>query len=89
VASLSGRTNSGLTHDHAKLRDVIMSLQTHAFYSATGSECPNPGFLAFEPGMLSQESKIIELAAKSDLTIPSEAKASICARQTRPISGQP
>jgi VWFA-related protein len=156
VVSLSGRTNSGLTHDHAKLRDAMMSLQTHAFYSATDSECPNidyyqadliankhsnpaitsatqqvlncspgmdaqrdqvlaesiaesaarralvighqdvqltlanfaeivrrvstlpgqrtlvlvsPGFLAFEPDMLSQESKIIDLAAQADLTI--------------------
>ena len=41
VVSLSGQTNSGLTHDHAKLRDAIMSLQTHALYSATDSECPN------------------------------------------------
>jgi VWFA-related protein len=156
VVALSGRTNSGLTHDHAKLRDAIMSLQIHAPYSATGSDCPNidyyqadliankhsqpaitsaiqqvfncapgmdaqrdqalaesiaeaaarraltighqdvqltlanfaeivrrvstlpgqrtvilvsPGFLAFEPDMLSQESKIIDLAAQSDLTI--------------------
>ena len=156
VVSLSGRTNSGLTHDHAKLRDAMMSLQTHAFYGTSGSECPNidyyqadliankhdnaaitsatqqvlncspgmdaqrdqqlaeniaesaarralimghqdvqltlanfaeivrrvstlpgqrtlvlvsPGFLAFEPDMLSQESKIIDLAAQSDVTI--------------------
>jgi len=156
VISLSGRTNSGLTHDRAKLRDAIMSLQTHAPYSATGSDCPNidyyqadliankhnntaitsaiqqvlncapgmdaqrdqvlaeniaesaasralvighqdiqltlanlaeivrrvstlpgqrtlilvsPGFLAFEPDMVSRESKIIDLAAQSDLTI--------------------
>ena len=156
VISLSGRTNSGLTHDHARLRDAIVSLQTHSLYSATGSDCPNidyyqadlivnkhnntatasaiqqvlncapgmdaqrdqvlaeniadaaasrslvtghqdvqltlanfaeivrrvsslpgqrtlilisPGFLNFEPDMLSQESKIIDLAAQSDLTI--------------------
>ena len=156
VISLSGRTNSGLTRDHAKLRDAIMNLQTHALYSAAGSECPNidyylanlivnehsnaatasaiqqvfncapgmnaqrdqalaeslaqsaarralatghqdvqvtltnfaeivravstlpgqrtlilvsSGFFAFEPDTLSQESKIIDLAAQSDLTI--------------------
>ncbi len=156
VISLSGRTNSGLTHDRAKLRDAIMSLQTHAPYSATGGDCPNidyyqadliankhnntaitsaiqqvlncapgmdaqrdqvlaenianaaasralvighqdiqltlanlaeivrrvttlpgqrtlilvsPGFLTFEPDMLSKESNIIDLAAQSDVTI--------------------
>jgi VWFA-related protein len=156
VVSLSGKINSGLTQDHAKLRDAIMTLQTRALYGATGSECPNidyyqadlienqhsntaitsaiqqvfncapgmdaqrdralaesiaesaarralatghqdvqialanfaeiarrvstlpgqrtlilisPGFLVLEPDMLSQESKIIDLAAQSDLTI--------------------
>jgi VWFA-related protein len=40
VASTSGKTNSGWTHDRAKLEDAIMSLQTQALYRPDGSECP-------------------------------------------------
>jgi VWFA-related protein len=40
VVSTSGKTNSGWTHDRAKLEDAIMSLQIQALYQPDGSECP-------------------------------------------------
>jgi VWFA-related protein len=41
VVSTSGKTNSGLTRDRAKLQDAIMSLQTRSFYGADSAECPS------------------------------------------------
>jgi VWFA-related protein len=40
VVSLSGRTNSGLIRDRAKLQEAIMSLKRHGYYKADGAECP-------------------------------------------------
>jgi VWFA-related protein len=40
VVSTSGKTNSGWTHDSAKLQDAIESLQTQALYRPDESECP-------------------------------------------------
>lgn len=40
VVSTSGKTNSGWTHDRAKLQDAIVSLQTQALYRPDESECP-------------------------------------------------
>lgn len=44
VVSVSGRTNSGLTRDRAKLQEALMSLQTHSIYRADTRECPNIGY---------------------------------------------
>jgi VWFA-related protein len=41
VLSLSGKTNSGLTQDHAKLQESLMSLQTNSVYRADNRACPN------------------------------------------------
>ena len=41
VVSMSGRTNSGLTADRARLQAAIMKLQPQNLYRMTGSECPN------------------------------------------------
>lgn len=40
VVSLSGRTNSGLTRDHAKLHDAIMSLKPALLYQTDNADCP-------------------------------------------------
>jgi VWFA-related protein len=40
VASTSGRVNSGLRRDRAKLRDAIMSLQSQSLFTASAGECP-------------------------------------------------
>jgi VWFA-related protein len=41
VVSISGRTNSGLIRDRAKLQEATMSLKKQGFYQADGAECPN------------------------------------------------
>jgi VWFA-related protein len=41
VVSISGKTNSGLTRDRARLRDAIMSLQTHNVFRPDPRACPN------------------------------------------------
>ena len=40
VISLSGKVNSGLTGDQAKLRQAIMSLQPQGVLQSEGTECP-------------------------------------------------
>ena len=40
VLSISGKVNSGLTRDRAKLHDAIMSLQPRSLYTASAGECP-------------------------------------------------
>jgi VWFA-related protein len=44
VVSLSGKTNSGLTRDHARLRDAIMSLETHSTFRPDPRACPNVSY---------------------------------------------
>jgi len=40
VLSTSGKVNSGLTRDRAKLHDAIMSLQLRSLYTSSAGECP-------------------------------------------------
>jgi VWFA-related protein len=40
VVSTSGKVNSGLTRDHAKLHDAIMSLVPRSLYTGSAAECP-------------------------------------------------
>jgi VWFA-related protein len=40
VVSTSGKVNSGLTRDRAKLHDAIMSLQPRSLYTASAGDCP-------------------------------------------------
>jgi VWFA-related protein len=44
ILSLSGKTNSGLTRDRAKLQESLMDLQTHNEYRADAHDCPNIGY---------------------------------------------
>jgi VWFA-related protein len=41
VVSLSGKQNSGLTRDRAKLQDTIMSLQPRTLYLSSSADCPH------------------------------------------------
>lgn len=41
VVSVSGRINSGFTHDRTELQKAIMKLRPVALYRAAGQECPN------------------------------------------------
>jgi VWFA-related protein len=40
VVSISGKVNSGLTRDRAKLHDAIMSLEPRSLYTSSAGECP-------------------------------------------------
>ncbi len=40
VVSVSGRINSGLTRDHAKLRDAILNLRPQSIYRTGKDDCP-------------------------------------------------
>ncbi len=40
VVSTSGKVNSGLTRDRAKLHDAIISLQPRSLYTGSAAECP-------------------------------------------------
>jgi len=40
VVSTSGKVNSGLTRDRAKLHDAIMSLEPRNLYTSSAAECP-------------------------------------------------
>jgi VWFA-related protein len=44
VVSISGRTNSGVTRDKAKLAAAITSIEPRGLYKTEGSECPNIGY---------------------------------------------
>ena len=44
ILSLSGKTNSGLTRDRAKLQESLMDLQIHNVYRADTHDCPNIGY---------------------------------------------
>ena len=41
VVSISGRVNTGLTRDPAKLQDALMNLQPQGLYQAAAAECPD------------------------------------------------
>ncbi len=41
VVSLSGKTNSGLTRDNARLKDSLKSVSAHNMYRTDSSECPS------------------------------------------------
>jgi len=41
VVSLSGKTNTGLTRDRARLHDAIMNMQSRSLYKSDRAECPN------------------------------------------------
>ena len=41
VVSTSGKINSGLTRDRAKLQDAIMSLRPEGIYRTDKADCPN------------------------------------------------
>ncbi len=40
VVSISGKVNSGLTRDRAKLHDAIMSLEPRSLFTSSAGECP-------------------------------------------------
>jgi VWFA-related protein len=40
VVSLSGKTNSGITNDRAKLLDAVKSLRSRSVYGADSADCP-------------------------------------------------
>jgi len=40
VVSISGRTNSGVTNDRAKLKDAIMSIKLHSVFHNSIGDCP-------------------------------------------------
>lgn len=40
VISLSGKTNSGLTHDRATLQKAIMSLKAQSLFRPENNDCP-------------------------------------------------
>lgn len=44
VVSISGRTNSGVTRDRAKLEAAVSNLQPRSLYKSEGGECPNIGY---------------------------------------------
>jgi VWFA-related protein len=44
VVSTSGRTNSGLTRDRAKVQEALRKLQPQGLYRTSGSECPDIGY---------------------------------------------
>ena len=44
VIAMSGKVNTGLTQDKAKLETAIASLQPRGLYRGTGTECPEIGF---------------------------------------------
>ena len=48
VVSTSGKVNSGLTQDRAKLKDAIASLQPRALLRVGSQDCPNIGYYQAE-----------------------------------------
>lgn len=44
VVAMSGKVNTGLTRDKAKLETAIASLQPRGFYQSTEAECPSISF---------------------------------------------
>ena len=68
VVSVSGKTNSGLTHDRAKLNDAIMSLRPRGVYRSDGSDCPNIGYYQADQIQDKHDSVALEVAIQQALS---------------------
>lgn len=68
VVSVSGKTNSGLTHDRAKLNDAIMSLRSRGVYHSDGSDCPNIDYYQADQIQNKHDSVALEVAIQQVLS---------------------
>jgi VWFA-related protein len=67
VLSTSGRTNSGLTYDHAKLQETIMRLQPQNLYRSSGTQCPNLDY--YQADQMENQHNIMAVDAAIDETM--------------------
>ena len=68
IVSMSGKVNSGLTTDRAKLQAAIMKLQTENLYRMTGSECPNIDYYHADLIVNKHDSAALEAAIEEVLS---------------------
>jgi VWFA-related protein len=64
VLAMSGKVNTGLTRDHAKLQEAIASLQPRGIYRATGAECPSISF--YQADQIENKHDPVALAAATE-----------------------
>jgi VWFA-related protein len=67
VLSTSGRTNSGLTYDHAKLQETITKMQPQNLYRLTGTQCPNIDY--YQADLMENQHNHMALDAAIDETM--------------------
>jgi VWFA-related protein len=68
VVSVSGKTNSGLTRDRAKLNDAMMSLRPRGVYHSDGSDCPNIGYYEADQIENKHDAVVLEVAIQQALS---------------------
>ena len=64
VVAMSGKVNTGLTHDKAKLETAIASLQPRGLYQTSGAECPSIGF--YQADQIENRHDPVALAAATE-----------------------
>jgi VWFA-related protein len=67
VLSTSGRINSGLTYDHAKLQETIVRLQPLDLYRSSGTQCPNIDY--YQADLMENQHNHMALDAAIDETM--------------------
>jgi VWFA-related protein len=67
ILSTSGRINSGLTYDHAKLQDTIARLQPQNLYRSSGTQCPNIDY--YQADLMENQHNHMALDAAIDETM--------------------
>ena len=67
VITTSGRMNSGLTFDRAKLEESIAKLQPQNLYRSTGTQCPNLDY--YQADLMENQHNIMALQAAIDETM--------------------
>ena len=67
VLSTSGRANSGLTYDHAKLQETITKMQPQNLYRSMGTQCPNIDY--YQADLMENQHNHMALDAAIDETM--------------------
>jgi VWFA-related protein len=68
VLSVSGKTNSGMIRDRAKLADAVMSLREQRIYRSIGRGCPDVSYYQADLILNKNDSQAFETAVQEAIT---------------------
>jgi VWFA-related protein len=67
VFSISGKTNSGITNDRAKLTQAIMSVREQSIYRAVGQKCPNISYYEADLILNRNQQQVLDAAVQETM----------------------